>query len=109
MKDTKPEIEHILTLCKETVLSVVPDATIILYGSRARGDDRPDSDLDMLVLVDDDVDYPLVQKIRHRLYDIELENHIVISSIVRNENEWNSEKYEPLPLRKEIEKEGVEL
>ncbi len=32
-----------------------PDATVILFGSRARGDHRPDSDVDLLVIVDEGV------------------------------------------------------
>lgn len=30
---------------------------VILYGSEARGESRPDSDIDLLVLLDDPVDY----------------------------------------------------
>ena len=33
----------------------VPEATVILFGSRARGDHRPDSDVDLLVIVDERV------------------------------------------------------
>ena len=32
-----------------------PHATVILFGSRARGDHRPDSDVDLLVIVDEGV------------------------------------------------------
>jgi len=31
-----------------------PDATIILYGSFARGDHRADSDIDLLILLNQD-------------------------------------------------------
>lgn len=43
---------HILQLIKASVLSTEPIATVILYGSYARGDFREDSDIDILVLVD---------------------------------------------------------
>lgn len=33
--------------------AVAPDADVILFGSRARGDSRPDSDLDLLVIEPD--------------------------------------------------------
>jgi uncharacterized protein len=32
---------------------------IILFGSRARGDNRPDSDYDLLIVVDDDAGRPM--------------------------------------------------
>lgn len=35
-----------------------PDATVILFGSRARGDHRPDSDVDLLVVWDDTLPRP---------------------------------------------------
>ena len=36
----------------------VPEATVILFGSRARGDHRPDSDVDLLVVWDDTLPRP---------------------------------------------------
>ena len=33
-----------------------PDAVVILFGSRARGDHRPDSDVDLLVIADDNAE-----------------------------------------------------
>lgn len=99
----------ILKRCKSAIQEIVPHATAILYGSRARNDNRPDSDLDILVLVDGHVDYKLVQEIRYKLYDIELEEGTIISCIVRNKKIWESVKYSALPLRKSIEKEGMVL
>lgn len=99
----------IMQQCKSAILEVAPNATIILYGSRARGDNGPDSDLDILVLVDKSVDYQLVQRIRYRLYDVELQEKMIISCIVHNKSLWESEKYRVLPLKKSIEKEGMIL
>ena len=41
MKNTK---ELVLAKIKETLLQVAPGAKVILFGSRARNDDRSDSD-----------------------------------------------------------------
>ncbi len=44
--------EKILNLIRTTIREVEPNAQIILYGSRARGDAHKGSDWDVLVIVD---------------------------------------------------------
>ena len=46
--------KDIVGKAKEAILSIEPDAEIILFGSEARGDARPDSDIDLLVLLSGD-------------------------------------------------------
>ncbi len=46
------EYDQVLSLIKRTVREKEPSADIILYGSRARGDARTDSDWDVIVIHD---------------------------------------------------------
>ncbi|MBN1626171.1 MAG: nucleotidyltransferase domain-containing protein [Deltaproteobacteria bacterium] len=94
---------------KEAILDIEPSAEIILYGSRARNDCREYSDWDFLILVDGSVDNARTDRIRRSLFDIEIETAQVLSSIVRSRQEWNSPKYSVIPLRRNIEREGIHL
>lgn len=99
--------EKLLKQVKSAVLSIEPEAEIILYGSRAKGTARADSDWDFLILLPKSVDMVLKKKIKNCLYDIELETDTVLSSIIRSKQEWFSKRYEVLPLKQEIEREGI--
>lgn len=94
---------------KQTIHDIEPGAEIILYGSRSRGDASPESDWDLLILVNGPVDDIRTDRIRHRLYDIEWESGEVISSIVRNLKEWNSDLYQTIPFHQSVVEEGVRL
>lgn len=96
----------LLKRVKAAVLELEPEAQVILYGSRARGTAQPDSDWDFLILLPR-MDKALEWQIKDRLYDIELETDTVLSSIIRSRQEWLSKRYEVVPLRREIERDGV--
>ena len=98
---------ELLERVKAAVQALEPEAEVILYGSRARGTARADSDWDFLILLPGPVDRMLEMQIKDRLYDIELETDMVLSSIVRSKQEWLSRQYEVMPLRQEIEKDGI--
>ena len=83
---------------------------VILYGSYARGDFNKNSDIDIMILTDFD-DEELVQKrmqIRELACDIELENDVIISPVVRNIDKYNA-RVNVIPFYINVQKEGVVL
>ncbi|MBF0450296.1 MAG: nucleotidyltransferase domain-containing protein [Candidatus Magnetomorum sp.] len=54
---------------KQSILEIEPDATIIRYGSRSRGDANEDSDWDFLTLINQETNYQHIEKIRNHLFD----------------------------------------
>ena len=105
------ENRTLLDQVRAAVLEVEPSARIILDGSRARGDAEPDSDWDLLVLVDGPVDHRRADAVSRRLYALSLEQDDcpVLCAIVHSREEWDSPLYRALPFHANVEWEGVEL
>ena len=101
--------EKLIEQVKQAIHKIEPVADIILYGSRSRGDATTESDWDLLILVDGPVNDKRIDKIRYQLYEIEWESGEVISSIVRNREEWNSDLYRIMPIHQQIKREGTRL
>jgi len=108
-KNKSSYIVNILDQIRDKLYIIVPNSDIILYGSRVRGEAKKYSDWDFLILVDQTIDKKIKDEIKDCLYDIELEYNEILSSIIRTKHEWNSLKYSAMPLKKNIEKEGVLL
>ena len=98
-----------LARIKRTVLEVEPDATVLLYGSRARGDARPDSDWDFLVLLDGPVDYEREYRVRYDLYPLEWQTGRVINAIVQSREEWDRVQAKAVSFLGGIKDEALEL
>jgi len=101
--------KKLLEQIKQAVLEMEPDAETILYGSRSRRDAVPESDWDLLILLPGIVNDERTDRIRHRLYEIEWEAGEVISSIVRNRDNWNSDIFQVMPFHQQVLQEGVRL
>ena len=94
---------------KNTVLEEASDATVILFGSHARGTHSKESDWDILVLLNKpSINFKDEQKIRHKLFDVELESEQAISTLVYSLNDWNTRLNET-PLFHNIQREGIYL
>jgi len=94
-----------LNQIKNVVLSYDDKAQVILYGSRARGDFKKDSDWDILVLTPNKVDSLYRNNLIDLIFDLELKYLQQISTLVIDQKKW--EEWEILPLYKNIAREGV--
>lgn len=100
---------ELLERIKQAVHEVEPEADIILYGSRARGEAHAESDWDFLVLLDGVVDDARTDAIRHRLYDIEWDSGEVLCAIVRSRQEWDSAVHQMTPFAKMLRAQGIRM
>ena len=101
--------QNLLERCRDLIHEVVQEATVILYGSRARGDAQPDSDYDLLILTKGSVSLRLDDAILEKLYPLELETGAVLSIATFNKKEWDSPLYQAMPYNQNIRREGIVL
>jgi len=91
-----------------TLHSVAPDAKIIVFGSQARGDEKPGSDWDILILVNgENIVRSEYDKITDPLYDLGWETGEHFSVCVYSKSDWEQRSF--TPFYKNIEKEGILL
>ena len=92
---------------KESIHKRYPDAEIILFGSKARGDSSNESDIDVLVLLDTNVDDHVRLDIFNVAYEIELSYDVVFGIIVQTKDLWYSDAAKYFPLYDSIQRDGV--
>ncbi len=100
---------NILARIKEIVSITEPEATIILYGSYARGEQKEGSDIDILILVNKDkITYSDEKRIKYPLFVLEFETGKLISPIVFSLDVWEI-RHKITPFYKNVKKEGILL
>jgi predicted nucleotidyltransferase len=92
---------------KHILLKRFPQADIILYGSKARGDYDEFSDIDLLVLLDSEVDRSLREEVGEIRYEMELKYDVVFGLMIENKDFWNSPLAKAMPLHWNVDREGV--
>jgi len=84
-----------------------PVKEVVLFGSKARGDDDEESDIDLLVLTSQPVSWDERKAINNALYEIQLRHDVVISTLITTVKEWNEGTFSVLPIHEEILDQGV--
>jgi predicted nucleotidyltransferase len=84
-----------------------PVEQIVLFGSKARGEDDPESDIDLLVLTSRPLSDRDESEVTRALLALELDLAVVISPLLVCVDDWREGFYQVLPIRREIERDGV--
>lgn len=106
-KELSEDEKILLAKCSRVIKQIEPEAEVILYGSRARGDGDPESDYDLLILVDGEVTLERENFLCRQLYSVGLETGTALSPLVYSRQEWKTSLHSAMPFHVDVEKDGV--
>lgn len=92
---------------KQAVLSVDNNADVLLFGSRARGDFNEESDWDILILTNEEVNDEFRSKLYEAMLTVELKYEVNVSTIIRTRVVWNHSLHTDLYIN--IHQDGIVL
>jgi predicted nucleotidyltransferase len=95
-------------LIKNKISEIDINAQVILFGSRARGDERSDSDWDLLILTDYQVSLEKEREFRRKLYELELELGESFSIFAYSKTDWTT-KQRITPFYFNVNRDGIQL
>lgn len=101
--------DHVIAAIRNVAMADIPkNASVILFGSQARGDERPDSDWDILVIIDKDklsaADHDLYS---YPFWELGWKINAMIHPAVYTRHDWLT-KSNPI-FRENVEREGIVL
>lgn len=108
--DDKQNVQSAITAYVQRVVSDYADGliSITLYGSQARGEASPESDIDLFVVVKNQVT-ELVEALANVAWEIQFEHDVVIADVIRGLDELEQLQYEGFPYYQNLEREGILL
>lgn len=81
---------------------------MVIYGSKARGDSHPDSDLDVLLIVRNEAG-ALRRPLRRLGYALAVPGNTVPSILAYTHEEWERRKQSGSPFRQAVDRDAVSV
>ncbi len=93
---------NILKNIKQKLTSFDNTATVMLFGSRAKGNYKDESDWDILILVNKK---EVINSIKEEILNIEIEFEICVHALIFEVKDWEEKAI--MPLYKSVKTDGV--
>ena len=99
-----------IEILMERLLAVIPDQVLAvnLFGSKARGDDSADSDIDILIVTKSN-DWQIVRKIRQLAARVSLEHDVLLNTHIIDYGQWIAMEEAQATYWRNIQREGIDL
>jgi predicted nucleotidyltransferase len=82
----------------------------ILFGSRARGDYRPDSDADVALILESGNEWPVLEALAGLAFDVLMDTGILIQPVPISSRDWAHPDQFPRPgFLRNVAREGIKL
>jgi predicted nucleotidyltransferase len=81
---------------------------MVIYGSKARGEAHPDSDVDVLLIVKNDAGH-LKRPLRRIGYELAATSEAVPSLLAYTQEEWENRKQRGSPFQQAVERDAVSV
>jgi len=104
-----PKDYEVLRHLKHSLEGRVQLSKMILFGSRARGDAEPDSDMDVLVVLDGPVSKQSQRIVSDKAWEVGFEAGIVVVPIVVSRERWEKGPERASLLAMAVREEGVSI
>ena len=104
---TQTPLSQLLATLRRELARALGDQlqAVILYGSRARGESRPDSDVDVLIVLQGDFNYSdMLKRTSPIIAALSLDNEVVISRAFITAERYQHERS---PFLLNVRREGV--
>lgn len=100
---------EILKIIKEQVYLFLPGCKVLLFGSRARNENNPDSDFDLLIVTKENIPITLKRDLRTKIRKALIAFDILSDILIESEHEITIKKRLTGHVVKNAIKESIEI
>ena len=102
--------EHAVRVFLARVPAELKVERAILFGSRARGDHKPDSDADLALILERGNEWPVLEALAGLAFDVLMDTGVLIQAVPISSQDWAHPEGFPRPgFLRNVAREGIAL